>query len=120
LSNNLIRCFPKEVEHISPEQPYRLNHENCAQIISDNPGDISFEPNQILPWISSEENAENRAQNKQLRRSGDTGDICLQHINCHYPIPYSLAYDRQFYFQDLSNKHSNKAHALVHTSPFHI
>ena len=39
-------------EHISPEQPYRLNHECCAQIVSDNPGDISFEPNHISPCIS--------------------------------------------------------------------
>jgi hypothetical protein len=37
---------------------------------------MSFHVNHISP----EENTENRAQNEQLRRSGDTGDICLQHI----------------------------------------
>jgi DNA polymerase elongation subunit (family B) len=66
----------QKVEHISPEQPYRLNPENCAQIISDNPGHISFEPNHISPFISPEQNAKNPAQNEQLRRSGDSGDIC--------------------------------------------
>ena len=66
-----------ESEHISPEQPYRLNSENRAQITKDNPSDISIEINDISP----EENTENRAQNKQLRRSGDTGDICLQGIS---------------------------------------
>ena len=80
LSNNLIWCFCKESEHISPEQPYRLNPENRAQITKDNPGDISFDINHVSPCISPEENAENRAQNEQLRRSGDTGDICSQHI----------------------------------------
>jgi hypothetical protein len=30
--------------------------------------------------ISPEEKAENHAQNEWLRGSGDTGDICLQHI----------------------------------------
>ena len=37
---------------------------------------MSFDINQISP----EENSENRAQNEELRRSGDTGDICLQRI----------------------------------------
>ena len=32
--------YPK-VEHISPEQPYRLKPENCAPIAKDNTGDIS-------------------------------------------------------------------------------
>jgi hypothetical protein len=41
---------------------------------------MSFDINHISPCISPEENAQNRAQNKQLRRSGDTGDICLYHI----------------------------------------
>ena len=80
MSNNLSRCFCKEGEHISPEQPYRLNAENRAKITIDNPGDISLELNHISPCISPEENAKNRAQNRQLRRSGDSGDICLQHI----------------------------------------
>lgn len=30
--------------------------------------------------ISHEENGENHAQSEQLRRSGDAGDICSQHI----------------------------------------
>ncbi|HJT47450.1 MAG TPA: DNA polymerase domain-containing protein [Nitrososphaeraceae archaeon] len=71
--------YPK-VEHISPEQPYRLNPENRAQITRDNQGDISgdisFEPNHIPPCISPEQNSENRAQNDCFRRSDDTGDIC--------------------------------------------
>ncbi|HJT49028.1 MAG TPA: DNA polymerase domain-containing protein [Nitrososphaeraceae archaeon] len=86
-SNNILyqqhvirnQSYPK-VEHISPEQPYRLNHESCAQIVSDNPGDISgdisFELNSISPCISPEQKTENRAQNDCFRRSGDTGDIC--------------------------------------------
>jgi hypothetical protein len=41
---------------------------------------MPFEPNHISPCISPEENAENRAQNEQLRRSGDSGDICSQRI----------------------------------------
>ena len=77
LSNNLIWYFCKETEHISPEQPYRLNPENRAQNTRDSSGDIPFEPNHISPCISPKENAINRAQNEQLRRSGDTGDICL-------------------------------------------
>jgi hypothetical protein len=56
-----------KIEHISPEQPYRLNHENRAQITRDNPGDMSFDINHILHCISPEENSENRAQNEQLR-----------------------------------------------------
>jgi hypothetical protein len=36
--------------------------------------------NHISPCISPEENAKNRAQNEQLRRSGDIGDVCSQHI----------------------------------------
>ena len=62
-------------ESISSSPP-----ENCAQITRDNSGDISFDINHISPCISPEENAENRAKNKQLRRSGDIGDICLQHM----------------------------------------
>jgi hypothetical protein len=65
-----------EVEHISPEQPYRLSSENRAQFTKNNSGDMSFGPNHISPCISPEENAQNRAQNEKLRRSGDTGDIC--------------------------------------------
>jgi hypothetical protein len=41
---------------------------------------ISFDTNTGIAKhlsISPEENAENCAQNEQLRRSGDTGDICL-------------------------------------------
>ena len=68
-------------EHISPEQPYHLNPENRAENTRDNPGDTSFDINHISPCISPEENAENRAQNEELRRSGDTGDICSQCIN---------------------------------------
>ena len=30
----------EKVEHISPEQPYRLKPENRAQITRDNPGDM--------------------------------------------------------------------------------
>jgi hypothetical protein len=41
LSNNLIWCFCKEGEQISPEQPYRLKPENRTQISRDNPGDTS-------------------------------------------------------------------------------
>ena len=59
---------------------YRLNPENRAQNTRDKPGDISFEPDHIPPCISPEENAENRAQNEQLRRSGYSGDICSQCI----------------------------------------
>jgi DNA polymerase elongation subunit (family B) len=66
----------EKVEHISPEQPYRLKAENCAQTIRDNPGDMSFGVNNMSHCISPEENGENPAQNEQLRRSGDTGDIC--------------------------------------------
>jgi len=44
------------------------------------PGDISVELNHMLLTISSEENPESRVQYEQLRRSGDTGDICSQHI----------------------------------------
>ena len=75
--------------------------------------------------IPPEENGENRAPNELLRRSGGTGDICLQYIifiNVTLPfILYSLAYDHQYTFsstfcsQDLSNKHS-KAHVLVHSA----
>ena len=69
-----------KIEHISPEQPYRLKSENCAQIIKDNSGDISHKPDHISPCISPEENAQNHAQNEELRRSGDSGDICSQRI----------------------------------------
>ncbi len=69
-----------KVEHISPEQPYRLKPENRAQVTIDNQGDTSgdmhLDINRISPCISPEENGENCAQNEQLRRSGDTGDIC--------------------------------------------
>jgi hypothetical protein len=41
---------------------------------------MSFDLNHISPSISPEENAQNRAQNEELRRSGDTGDICSQRI----------------------------------------
>jgi DNA polymerase I len=67
--------YPK-VEHISPEQPYRLNSEDRAQITRDNPGDISIVSNNVSPCILPEENTQNHAQNEQLRRSGDSGDIC--------------------------------------------
>jgi DNA polymerase elongation subunit (family B) len=71
--------YPK-AEHISPEQPYRLNPENCAQITRDSPGDtpcdMSFDLNHTSPCVSPEENTKCRAQNEKLRRSGDTGDIC--------------------------------------------
>jgi hypothetical protein len=57
-----------------------LRPENRAQITRDSscdtPGDIYVNANNISPCISPEENAENLAQNKQSRRSGDTGDIC--------------------------------------------
>ena len=66
--------------NISLEQPYRLKSDNHAQVAKDNQGDMSFHVNHISPCISPEENTENRAQNEQLRRSGDTGDIYLQHI----------------------------------------
>jgi hypothetical protein len=57
-------------------------------------GDMPSDVNHISPCISPEENAENRAQNEQLRRSDDTGDICSQrcHHLDHYPILYSLEY----------------------------
>jgi hypothetical protein len=48
-------------------------------IVRDNPGDISIEPNRMSPCIPPEEIAGNRAQNGQLSRSGDTGDICSQY-----------------------------------------
>jgi hypothetical protein len=73
--NNLFWRFA-EIEHISPEQPYRLNFENRAQITNDDPGDMYFDEEHVSPCISPEENAENSAQNEQLRRSGDSGDIC--------------------------------------------
>ena len=42
---------------------------------------MCFNVNHISsPCISPEQYSENRAQNEQLRRSGDTGDICLQNI----------------------------------------
>jgi hypothetical protein len=41
---------------------------------------MSFDINQISPCISPEQNAENHAQYEQLRRSGDTGGIFIQHI----------------------------------------
>ena len=81
LCNNVVwRYFCKEVEHISPELPYRLDLENHAQNTRDNLGDISFKPDRISPCISPEENDVNRTQNGQLRRSGDVGDICSQRI----------------------------------------
>jgi hypothetical protein len=46
---------------------------------------MSFGINHISPCISPEENGKNRAQNKQLRRSGDTGGICSQ---IHYFLEY--------------------------------
>jgi hypothetical protein len=79
------------------------------------------------PCTSPEENAENHAQNEQLRRSGDTGDICSRNIIVITVTItlYSLAYDRQCIFsstscsQDLSSKHNSKAHACVHRPLFH-
>jgi hypothetical protein len=42
----------ENVEHVSPEQPYRLKPENCAQITKDNPcdtsGDICFDVNHSI------------------------------------------------------------------------
>jgi hypothetical protein len=119
-------------EHISPEQPYRLNPENRAQITKDNPGDtsgdMSFNVNHIPPCISPEENAEIRAQNEQLRRSVDTGDICLQHIIAItvtiaqffilWNIDHLCIFSSTFCFQDPSNKHNSKAHAYVDRFPF--
>ena len=49
--------YPK-VEHISPEQPYRLNPDNCTEITKINLVDISLE----LNCISPEENEEIIAQ----------------------------------------------------------
>ena len=81
----------EKVEHISPEQPYRLKPENGAQITKDNPGDIFFELNHISPCISPEGNGENHAQNEHFRRSGDTGDICYNKLlSFTLPLPYSL------------------------------
>jgi DNA polymerase elongation subunit (family B) len=84
-----------KVEQISPEQPYRLKPDNRAQITKGNLGDISgdrsFELNHISPCISPEDNADNRAQNEQLRRSGDTGDICsLSSQNYQTKLPKEL------------------------------
>jgi hypothetical protein len=69
-----------ESDHISPEQPYRLNTGNLSQNTIDNPGDIYIDANHVSPCISPEENTKNRAQNEQLRRSGDAGDIGSQRI----------------------------------------
>ena len=70
-----------KAEQISSERPYPLKVDDCAQVTEDDShdiqGDISVEVNHISPYISPEENAENCAQNEPLRRSGDTGDICL-------------------------------------------
>ena len=84
-----------KVEHISPERPYRLNLDNRAQVTIDNQGDTSgdlhLDTNRISPCISPEENSENRAQNGQLRRSGDTGDICsLSLHNYQAKLPKEL------------------------------
>ncbi|MGA7900646.1 MAG: hypothetical protein WCA39_17500, partial [Nitrososphaeraceae archaeon] len=75
-----------KVEHISPERPYRLNLGNRAQVTIDNQGgtsgDLHLDTDRISPCISHEENSENCAQNGQLRRSDDTGDICS--LSSHY------------------------------------
>ncbi|HEY7082527.1 MAG TPA: hypothetical protein VH500_22790 [Nitrososphaeraceae archaeon] len=63
INDNLVWSYSKEGEQISPEQPYRLKSENCAQITKDNQGDMSFEPNHISPCVSPEENTKNRPQN---------------------------------------------------------
>jgi DNA polymerase I len=78
-----------KVEHISPERPYRLKPGDCAPVSIDNSynssGDISFDVNHVSPCISPEENGENRAQNRHIRRSGDSGDICLPSLqNYHH------------------------------------
>jgi hypothetical protein len=80
----------EKVEHISPEQPYRLKPENRAQIARDNPGDMSFNVNHISPCISPEKNGENRAQIASDRRSGDTGDICSLSSQKQAKLPKEL------------------------------
>lgn len=48
-------------------------------------GDISFGVNHVSPGVSPEKNDENRVQNTNVRRSGDTGDICsLSSQNYHH------------------------------------
>lgn len=75
--SELLSSNTKEIVH---SQPYRLRVENHAQVTKDNQGDMSLELNRLQPCISPGQKAENRAQNAQLRRSGDTGDNCSQHI----------------------------------------
>ena len=89
-----------KVEHISPEQPYRLNPENRAQVTRDNPGDASGNMPFDVNHISPEENGENHAQNEQLRRSGDTGDICsLPSQNHQTKLPDNLQEYASFNFK---------------------
>ena len=90
IKGNGNRAIYEKNEHISPEQPYRLKPENCAQITRDNSGDMSFDVNHISPCISPEENGENCAQNEQLRRSGDTGDICTISSQKQTELPKQL------------------------------
>ena len=121
--NNLLWWFYQESEHISPEQPYRLKPKNRAQTTRDSPGDISgdisfdIKSNTTLyiAWRKCHKSCSKWIV-KAIRRYRL---YLLTTYNCHYhnryPIPYSLAYDRQCIFssascfQGLSNKHSSRA-----------
>ena len=55
---------------------------------------MSFGVNNMSHCISPEENGENCAQNEQLRRSGDTGDICtISSQNKQTELPKELLQD---------------------------
>ncbi|HEY7079595.1 MAG TPA: DNA polymerase domain-containing protein [Nitrososphaeraceae archaeon] len=81
--------YPK-VEYISPEQPYRLKSENHAHLTRDNPSNMFFDINHISSYVSPERDGENLSQNGQLRRSGDTGDICSLSSHKQAKLPKKL------------------------------